>query len=300
MTSTRRGRRRPARRGPQRPQPRRGHAYLLTGLLLGFGLGLLIAWVLFPVRYVDTTPAHLRADFKAAYRTLIALAYLGNPDLTRARARLALLQDPNPAQLLAEQAQRGLAEGRLVYEVEALGRLAADLQAGPMLAPSTPNPSAVASPTPTLPPGAELPPTPTMVAVLIPTATATRQPTPTLPPHIPTPTPMPYFRLFQKQLVCDPENPGLVRIEVYDARSDPIPGVELIVTGPEGDQRLYTGLKPEFGLGYADFIMEQGQTYRVQVRSGGDVVPDLRAIRCWDEAFHPFPGGWHIIFVGQR
>ncbi|NPA07045.1 MAG: hypothetical protein GXO54_06560 [Chloroflexi bacterium] len=295
MSTTTRRARAPRRRW-RSSRARRGHAYLLTGLVLGFGLGLFIAWVVLPVRYVDTTPAHLRPDFKAAYRTLIALAYLGNPDLVRARARLALLQDDNPAQALAEQAQRGLAEGRLVYEVEALGRLAADLQAGPAVA-AVPSPQPTRAATVTVTPFA---PTPTLVAVIIPTATATPRPTPSLPPHVPTPTPMPYFRLFQKQLVCDPQHPGLVRIEVYDARSDPVPGVALVVTGPQGDEVLYTGLKPDQGPGYADFVMEQGQTYRLQVRSGGDVVPDLRAIRCWDEDFHPFPGGWSIIFVGKR
>ncbi|NPA30376.1 MAG: hypothetical protein GXO37_00065, partial [Chloroflexi bacterium] len=67
----------PARRPRRERPPRRGHGYLLTGLLLGFGLGLFIAWVLAPVRYTDTAPDRLRADFKDAYRTLIALAYQG-------------------------------------------------------------------------------------------------------------------------------------------------------------------------------------------------------------------------------
>ncbi len=130
--------------------PRRGHGYVFTGLLVGFGLGLLIAWVLAPVRYTDTAPDRLRADFKDAYRALIALAYWGNPDLVRAQSRLALLGDPNPAQALAVQAQQAQAQGVHAYEVEALRRLAADLSraAGARLpTPPPPTPTPLKMPT---------------------------------------------------------------------------------------------------------------------------------------------------------
>jgi len=55
----------------ERPEsPRRGgHWYLLTGLLIGLALGLVYAWKISPVRYVDTDPAALRADFNDQLRT---------------------------------------------------------------------------------------------------------------------------------------------------------------------------------------------------------------------------------------
>ena len=76
-----------------RGQRERGPWYLLTGLIIGVVFGVLYAWLVSPVEYVDTPPASLRADFKDQYRVMIAAAYMANGDLLRARARLDLLQD---------------------------------------------------------------------------------------------------------------------------------------------------------------------------------------------------------------
>jgi Tfp pilus assembly protein PilF len=84
---------------------KRGPWYLLTGLVIGAVLGLLYAWVVRPVQYTNTAPNSLRADYKDQYRAIIAVAYLANGDLLRARARLELLQDPDLYRVLAEQAQ---------------------------------------------------------------------------------------------------------------------------------------------------------------------------------------------------
>ena len=59
----------------------RGPWYLLTGLVLGVALGLVYAWVLAPVKYVDTVPDMLREDYKAQYRALVAAAYMATGDL---------------------------------------------------------------------------------------------------------------------------------------------------------------------------------------------------------------------------
>ena len=83
----------------------------IIALILGFGLGLGYAWVVSPVQYVEANPQVLRDDFKDGFRATIAAAFASNGDLERARARLALLGDPNPAQALTAQAQRMLATG---------------------------------------------------------------------------------------------------------------------------------------------------------------------------------------------
>ncbi len=294
---------RAARRSGPRPRarpPRRGNGYLLTGLLLGVGLGLLVAWVLAPVRYVDTTPDRLRADFKDAYRALIALAYQGNPDLVRAQARLALLGDPNPAQALAVQAQHAQTRGARTYEIEALQRLAADLSraagAGVALSPARPA-NAEPSPTPT-------PTTATLPAAAPPTVAAVRTPTPTPSPRPTvvveaTATPALFFRVFKKEMVCDPAQPGLVRVEVYDAEVQPLPGVAIVVLGPQGEQVIYTGLQPERGLGYADFIMDAGATYRVRVQSGSETADGLGAVTCRGDQGETYAGGWQVIFTAR-
>jgi len=142
--------------------------YLLTGFILGVILGLVYAWLISPVEYVDTPPSALRADAKDQYRVLIALSYGVTGDLTRAKARLAVLDsdgkivdglpvDPLPtsAQWLAAQAQRALAEGRPQTEVQALGLLAGALGEKPTPLPSlthTSSPPPQASPTQIPPP----------------------------------------------------------------------------------------------------------------------------------------------------
>jgi hypothetical protein len=71
----------------------RGPWYLLTGLAIGLALGLVYAWWINPVAYVNTAPASLRPDSKEAYRSLIAAAFGANGNLERARVRLSLLKD---------------------------------------------------------------------------------------------------------------------------------------------------------------------------------------------------------------
>lgn len=105
----------------------RGNWYLLTGVVLGIMLGILFAWVISPVEYVDTAPESLKDEFKDQYRVLIASAYVANGDLVRAKARLELLDEADIYLIVAEQAQQMLAEGGSVEEAQALGRLALSL-----------------------------------------------------------------------------------------------------------------------------------------------------------------------------
>lgn len=116
-------------RETQEPQERKAFPwYLLTGLVLGFLLGLLYAWLLNPVVYNNTEPATMRSDYKDLYRVTIAQAYAATGDLARAESRLALLRDEDPVFVLGTQAQQMLADGE-AEDARALALLAAALQA---------------------------------------------------------------------------------------------------------------------------------------------------------------------------
>jgi len=117
----------------------RGPWYLLTGLILGIGLGLLYAWVLMPAPYENTNPESLQAEYKDEYRVLIASAFASTGDLVRARARLELLGDRDIYQSLFDQAQRASAGDATPDEARALRLLAAALAQPALL--STPIPS---------------------------------------------------------------------------------------------------------------------------------------------------------------
>jgi hypothetical protein len=111
----------------------RGLWYLLTGLLVGLVLGVAYAWLVQPVRYVDTPPASLGADFKDQYRMMIAVAFAADNDLVRAVERLKLLQDEDAFQALTGQAQRILAAEGSLEEARFLSALAVAIEQNPGL-----------------------------------------------------------------------------------------------------------------------------------------------------------------------
>ena len=134
----------------------RGSWYLLTGIILGIGMGLVYSWIVSPVKYIDAPPSVLREDYKDEYRALIAAAYLYNRDLTRAQDRLAKLKDDETAQSMAIKAQQAMAQGYPEEEVRALGILALALGQGVTPEAHTPSPTQATttapvfdSPTPT-------------------------------------------------------------------------------------------------------------------------------------------------------
>lgn len=316
----------------------RGPWYLLTGLLIGIALGLAYAWVYQPVKYVETSPAALRPEFKDQYRALIALAYHANGDLVRARARLELLKDADIYHALSEQAQRTLGEQRFPEEARALGLLAVALgqeAPGPAmvitLPPSTathtatetatpsatatitntPIPSQTATPSITPTPAIQETSSPTPTPSPTPTVTRTSRytstptktqiPRPTYTPTLTrtvTPTPGGPFVLVSRDRVCTQElQTPLIQIEASNAFGDPIPGVQVLVTWATGEMRFYTGLKLEFGLGYADFTAVPGVSYSLQLGENGEVVTNLTAATCTSATGHTFWGAWLLKFT---
>jgi len=250
---------------------------LVAGLVLGLAAGLFYAWRVNPVEYTDTAPSSLRADFKASYLSLIASAYSSTSDLARARARLEVFADPDPATSLAALAQQLLAAGVPTTEAGALAALA----------------EALGSRTPTLSPLQTATPSRTPTQTRTPTIT----PTP-LPTRTPTPTPGAPFTLAEQERVCDASLPGpLLQVIVLDAAGQPVPGVEVIVIWDEGQDHFFTGLKPELGLGYGDFLMEERVSYALQLGRGQETVTGLTAEDCVDEEGGFFPGSWRLVFV---
>ena len=289
---------------------RRGSWYLLTGAVLGVAMGLIYSWVVSPVKYVDAPPYALRADYKEEYRLLVAAAYMYNTDLVRAQNRLAQLKDDNPAQSVAMQAQRALAEGHPEAEVKALSLLALALSQGVTPTASSPG----ATPEPTSSPGgsaaSSLPiinePVDSMVSeqqvnavtptglqtssisnTLILSTTATSAPTAGAP-----------FALQDSTLICNIDQPDpLIQVEVKDAAGQPVPSLELVVTWEDGQDHFFTGLKPELGLGYGDFLMTPGTVYSVRLGNGGQEVNDLTASDCVADDGSHYWGSWMLTFI---
>ncbi len=74
----------------------------LLALFIGIALGLIYGWGIAPVKYVDTTPDTLRADYRADYVLMVAEVYQSeqNPDL--AVRRLAVLGSQPPGEIASQ------------------------------------------------------------------------------------------------------------------------------------------------------------------------------------------------------
>jgi hypothetical protein len=241
---------------------------LALGLLLGLSLGLTIAWWVAPNAHIDLSPAALRADYKDQYRLLVASAYRVTGDLGRAQTRLTLLQDMDMVQALIDQALRlrsGQAQSVLFLEtpeqsVYAIALLANSIQQTDEIQES--------DPTPTTSP----------LSIL---STATFLP----------------FELVSQETICDSTHPGSrAKIQVHDASGHPLAGVEILVTWEDGQQRFFTGLKPELGYGYADFVMTPGIQYTLQLMPSSLAITGLVAPECPSEDGTVYQGGLLLVF----
>ncbi|MFZ5820623.1 MAG: hypothetical protein ACOYYJ_12060 [Chloroflexota bacterium] len=271
----------------------------LLALALGFSLGLAYAWLVSPLGAVDASPRALRADFKDAFRSAIAAAYAATGDLERARARLELLGDPDTAQALTAQAQRMLAAGQPFEDVRQVALLASILQGQEVtVSPPAPLPThtglasqpasqGAATPEETIPPTETQP-----AGASIPASTPTPRPTRT-----PTPTLGAPYQLVGQDTTCEPElAEGLLQVNVINAARRPIPGAEIIIAWSSGEEHIFTGLKPELGNGYADFVMAPGAVYSARMADGGTPAPDLSAPACTAADGSEYYGGLRITF----
>jgi hypothetical protein len=243
----------------------------------------------------------LRADFKDRFRAAIAGAYAATGNLERARARLALLGDSDYMQVLAAQAQRMLASGASFQIARELAALATDLQAGISSVPSVTAPAPTGETGRTLEPaGAPSPLAPTSAngGSREPTSTTIVMNTPTpRPTRTPAPSPGAPFQLISKDPVCGSSVPqGLLQITILDAGGRPMPGVEVAISWTSGEDRTFTGLKPDISNGYADFVMERGLSYSLIVGRSFPPVSGLEAPACADSAGETYTGGLKLKF----
>lgn len=273
---------------------------IILALLAGLGLGLVYSWIISPARVTDAEPLTLRTDFKDHYRSAIAAAYVATGNLPRAQARLSLLADPDPIEALNAQAQRMLAGGRSLEGAEQVAELASALEQGITTeSTSTPIPQVantiVITSTPPLDPS-DVPSETTETLQPIETQAtinaSTPRPTQTAIPTLGAP-----FALSGQETVCDPNLPdGLLQVIVFDSRRRQLAGAKILITWEGGAEEFFTGLKPELGNGYADFVMDPTTTYTVQLGSGSDIASGLSTSTCQTSDGENFLGGVKLTF----
>lgn len=242
--------------------------YLITGLILGLLAGLIVAWILWPPRVVDVSPASLDEADKEQYRLMAAFAFAASGDLGRAGARIALLEDGDPVRALTTQAQTALASNATQREARALAALASAIQefvsnqAAAAESINTPNPEdqdQVATPFES---GAE-------AAV---------------------------YELENQELVCNSaENPPYLQLFIFDPNANPKAGVQLELESEEGVVPLSTGLRPEMSPGYAEFILTPRVRYSLSI-DGVEMMGGIQAAACETDAGEPAWGTWLLLF----
>ena len=280
---------------------------ILFALLVGFAAGLAYAWVISPPGLKDSSPALLRADFKDQFRSMIAASYAATGNLPRAQARLSLLGDDDFIEALNAQAQRSTASGGFAQAGQ-LAELARSLGSGtsPLVAIPTSNlatlePSSGETTATALPPPADLPflltETPGSIETLsgetqTTFSTATPRPTRTPPPTQGAP-----FRLIGQDTVCDPNLPdGLLQVIVYNSNRRQLAGVGILITWDSGGEEFFTGLKPELGNGYADFLMFPDTSHAVQLAVGSEIATNLVPPVCDAPNGETYLGGYKLTF----
>jgi hypothetical protein len=119
----------------------------------------------------------------------------------------------------------------------------------------------------------------------------------------PTTEPVDLFGVVQSTALCDPMTDGLLRVYVRDGAGKGVPGVQILVNWPGGEDRFFTGFKPEADLGYADFEMEPDEIYEVEmVDVESDAAQDVGvglADLCPDLPPDVKPS-WQIVFQINR
>ena len=263
----------------------------IGGFLFGFAVGLALSltygWIFDP-RPLPIRPADLAEWDKELYIRLIAVAYAHDKDEARARSRLATLAEPHIEQAVVELTERYIDEERDIRDIlafitlsETLGQTSSAMV--PFMATPTPRPTSTPTQAPTPTPRPTQTPTPvtpiptaTSTATKTPTRTPTPPPTATRTPTItrtptatqtPTPGPDAPFGVAQSVPLCDNTNGGLLRIYVRDRLGVGVPGAAIRISWPGGEDRFFTGFKPEIDPGYADFEIESNELYRIELIS---------------------------------
>ncbi|OQY46152.1 MAG: hypothetical protein B6242_08515 [Anaerolineaceae bacterium 4572_78] len=149
---------------------------------------------------------------------------------------------------------------------------------------ATPIPTHTATPLPTY--------TSTSTSTFTPTSTPFPTVTPTLSPNSP-------FGLAYFEVLCDDKSDGLLKIYVNGINGEGESGISIMVSWTGGQNRVFTGLKSPLEPGYADFQMEPGQIYQIEILGMPNAIAKnvnkLSGNECPDLAQDILPS-WQVVF----
>ena len=105
----------------------RRYLYFFIAILVGAALGLIYAWSINPVRYINTPLTSLRADYQTDWTLMVAEVYSQENNLPLASVRLTYL-GADPLDVVAAALQTARELGYSQRDIDLLLELQDDLQ----------------------------------------------------------------------------------------------------------------------------------------------------------------------------
>lgn len=243
----------------------------LVLFIIGTAIGLGIGWILMPVQITNADPADLRSSYKDDYVRMISAAFQLDRNVSRASLRLSQLGLGTPSQVVNDFWTRENKQGKSASDLAAVADLARALTAVSSARPTT---------LPTVASGKA-------IAVSAPNSTTET---------------LALYRLVERTpLTCaDEPNQAYLRFIVRDANGLDMPNVAIQVSSEKSEDTIYTGLKPERGVGYADLVVTPN-TYAASVLGArGESVTQLQIAdpaNCGSD--RTATRGWRVVFQKQ-
>lgn len=259
---------------------------LFIGLLIGLGVGAYYSYFVDPIQETSTRPDQLNNEATQNYVVAIMLAYSHDSDLLLTYDRLLTLNLGNdPVQAVADiacdLARTGYVDSnsglRAVRAMRTFYQLQGRTGCADTIIPDSQTVQLevtveVPTPTATLPP----PPTKTPSSVEV---TVTPEGVVVVPTNAPRRT----YEGNTTRTFCNEALPGMIEVRVLDGSRQEVGGETVRVQWEDGESVFVTGLKPERGVGYADFQMDAGINYIISMPGLSDPVSDvIEADSCTD------------------
>lgn len=276
------------------------YAVFAFSLIAGIALGLALTRIQGPLQRSNADPWQLRAEDRQHYQIAIALEYAHKGDLPAALNKLiALRPAQDPLEALAQAACALGSSGYLRSEsgIQAL-RSAVALYSSQgragcaeQLLPQEATVSAPAIATEVAPNAGFATPLPTKPPLPNSGADGTvRRPAP-------TPAPQRRFEARSARSFCDAANPALIEVRVVDYLGRGIPGQRIRVRWADQEDIFVSGLKVDRGDAYADFQMDEGINYTIDMPGAADPLgASLSTGSCYTNNRRTLKS-WRVTFV---
>lgn len=253
----------------------RAWGVMIVGLLLGLVGGLIYTWFVVPLKYFDTYPPMLAENYRQDWIRMATWSYGLDGNWERTQTRLLNLPASEIALVSGQVFERAATGGQSAEVLERIAGLASTYGAsgpGISLYASGGNDGVLAPPT------VEPQPSPTVPLVeRMPTAVRTDEtPRPRTTPR-PSATALAMtepIMIISQTLSCELEPFLAVSLEVSRTvtvrgrevqEQVGLPMREVWLIWDDGADRAITGLRPQKGLGYADFVVVADRTYNLYI-----------------------------------